>query len=92
MFSKKKENVAITIYTHEKTKLNDMDVNSFNSQYPFLEVKYTDKFHDRFLIIDGEEAYHIGASLKDAGKKCFAISLIEDRGVIEEIVRRLGAE
>ena len=92
LFSKKKGKVTITIYTHEKTKLNDMDVTSFNSQYPLLEVKYTEKFHDRFLIIDGEEAYHIGASLKDAGKKCFGINLIEDRGVLEEILRRLGAK
>ena len=45
----------------------------FNVQYPKLDVKYTRAFHDRFLILDKTKAYHVGASLKDAGKKCFGI-------------------
>ena len=89
LFSKKNEGVIITIYTHYKTKLNTLDINNFNMQYPFLKVKYTESFHDRFLIIDDKEAYHIGASLKDAGKKCFAINLIEDSGVIGDLLKRL---
>ena len=89
LLSKKNEGVAITIYTHCKTKLGNIDINNFNKQYPFLELKYTDAFHDRFLIVDDKEAYHIGASLKDAGKKCFAINLIEDSGVIEDLLKRL---
>ena len=47
---------------------------------------------DRFLIIDNEKAYHIGASLKDAGKKCFAISLMNDEGVVYDILQRLDIE
>ena len=89
LLAKKNEKVVITIYTHDKTKLSDKDVDSFNVQYPFLEVKYTGAFYDRFLIIDDQEAYHIGASIKDAGKKCFGINLIEDRDIIEEILKRL---
>ena len=89
LLSKKFEGVAITIYTHYKTNLNNMDVDNFNIQYPFLELKYTEAFHDRFLIIDDKEAYHIGASLKDAGKKCFGINLIADSGIIDEILKRL---
>ena len=55
--------------------ISDVDIAKFNSQYPTLEVKKTSMFHDRFIILDGKTAYHCGASLKDAGKKCFAISL-----------------
>jgi len=54
-----------------------------------LEVKYTKAFHDRFLILDNTKAYHIGASLKDAGKKCFGINKIEDSGIIRDIVQRV---
>ena len=50
----------------------------FNEQYPQLTVRRTRTFHDRFLILDSATAYHIGASLKDAGKKCFGIDLIQD--------------
>ena len=49
-------------------------------------------FHDRFLIIDEETAYHIGASKKDAGKKCFGISRIEDAAMISDILQRLKIE
>lgn len=92
ILSKKKENVSVTIYTVKKTRLSEKDVETFNQQYPKLEVNYTGVFHDRFLIIDDEKAYHIGASLKDAGKKCFAISLLNDSGVIYDILQRLDIE
>ena len=55
-------------------------------------MNYTGVFHDRFLIIDDKKAYHIGASLKDAGKKCFAISLLNDSGVIYEILEMLNID
>lgn len=92
ILSKKKENVAVTIYTVKKTRLSEKDVETFNQQYPKLEVSYTGVFHDRFLIIDDEKAYHIGASLKDVGKKCFAISLLNDSGVVYDILQRLDIE
>lgn len=68
------------------------DIANFNSQYPTLTVNYTEVFHDRFLIIDEETAYHIGASIKDAGKKCFGISRIGDAGIISDILQRLEIE
>lgn len=68
------------------------DAENFNAQYPTLEVKYTKAFHDRFLILDGETAYHVGASLKDAGKKCFGINLIQDAKMIKDILQRLELE
>ena len=59
-----------------KTKLYNLDVKRYNAQYPKIEVKQFTKAHDRFLIIDNETVYHIGASLKDLGKKWFAFSKI----------------
>ena len=89
ILAKKKRNVNACIYTIKQTKLTAVDVKNFNRQYPELEVKFTKCFHDRFLIIDGCCAYHIGASFKDAGKKCFAISLMEDRGIVKDILQHL---
>ena len=81
LLAKKQSGVAVTIYTFTKTKLTAQDVAAFNAQYPELEVKHTNIFHDRFLILDGKTVYHIGASLKDAGKKCFGITLMDDVAV-----------
>lgn len=92
IFAKKKDGVDVTIYTVRKTRLASQDIANFNSQYPTLTVNYTEVFHDRFLIIDEETAYHIGASIKDAGKKCFGISRIEDIGIILDILQRLEIE
>ena len=80
LLAKKNAGVSVTIYTFTKTKLTARDVATFNGQYPQLEVKHTNIFHDRFLILDGKTVYHIGASLKDAGKKCFAVSEMKDAG------------
>ena len=76
-------------YTVKQTKLTAADVRNFNRQYPKLEVKYTGAFHDRFLIIDDNSAYHIGASFKDAGRKCFAINIILDHEIVKEVLMRL---
>ena len=75
--SKKQKSVDVTIYTDSKTKITEQDIQKFNAQYPNLTVKYTAKMHDRFLIIDGTILYHIGASLKDLGKKCFAFEILD---------------
>lgn len=92
ILAKKKDGVDVTIYTVRRTRLASQDIVNFNSQYPTLTVNYTGVFHDRFLIIDEETAYHIGASIKDAGKKCFGISRIEDVGIISDILQRLEIE
>ena len=76
-FSKKKKNVNVTIYTDPKTKLTAQDIQKFNAQYPTLTILHTTKMHDRFLIIDNTVLYHIGASLKDLGKKCFAFEVLD---------------
>ena len=89
ILAKKQENVKVQIYTVKRIRLSQADINNFNQQYPALGVDYTEEFHDRFLIIDGTVAYHVGASLKDAGKKCFAINRIEDRENIIDILNRI---
>ena len=86
---RKSPGVTVTIYTYSNTKLSSTDINTFNSQYPTLIINHTQNFHDRFLIIDNTIVYHIGASLKDAGKKCFAISLMEDNNLAQNIINRL---
>ena len=79
--------VSITIYTSQKAKLTAQDIQNFNAQYPPLTVVYTEKMHDRFLIIDHQTIYHIGASLKDLGKKCFAFNLL-DSSFIPDILSK----
>lgn len=76
-FAKKQSNVSVTIFTAPKNKLTAQDIQKFNAQYPALTVNHTTKMHDRFLIIDKQNLYHIGASLKDLGKKCFAFEVLD---------------
>ncbi|HOJ66095.1 MAG TPA: RhuM family protein [Paludibacteraceae bacterium] len=75
LLSKRKENVKCQIFTNKISAQFKLDLEKFNAQYPPLEVKEFSKSHDRFLIID-ETIFHIGASLKDLGKKWFAFSKI----------------
>ena len=77
LFSKKKKNVKVTIFTAKITNTLKLDVEKFNAQYPTLEIKKFSKAHDRFLIIDDNDVYHFGASLKDLGKKWFAFSKMD---------------
>ena len=86
--AKKKKGVNVTIYTDPKTKLTSQDVQTFNTQYPTLTLNFTTKTHDRFLIIDNTTIYHIGASLKDLGKKCFCFDVL-DSGYIPMILKNL---
>ena len=74
--SKRRENVCALIYTSNFTKQLRLDLKKHNEQYPAIEIKAFDKSHDRFIIIDNESVYHIGASLKDLGRKWFAFSKI----------------
>lgn len=86
MLAKKKNNVEVVILTSDKSNIENLDIKKFNKEYPILKVAKTNKFHDRFIVIDSREMYHLGASIKDLGKKCFAINKIEDRQIIEKII------
>ena len=77
MLSKHDKGVAVSIYTHTISNQLKLDIRKYNSQYPQIEVKICKRCHDRFLIIDDKDVYHIGASLKDLGKKVFAFSKLD---------------
>ncbi len=85
MLTKKNKNVEVVILTSLSCNLTKLDINKFNKQYPTLKISKTNNFHDRFIVIDNKELYHCGASLKDLGKKCFAINKMEDVSFIENI-------
>jgi len=77
LFTKRKKNVSVTIYTKNITKILKQDLAKHNSQHPIIAIEKFTKAHDRFLIIDDNIVYHIGASLKDLGKKWFAFSKMD---------------
>lgn len=90
ILAKKRKGVSVRIYTKGGKGLSEGDIEKFNAQYPTLEVFRSNAFHDRFLILDDATTYHIGASLKDAGRRCFAISPIEDRATVQSLLDRLA--
>jgi len=87
MLAKRTKGVKATIYTAKLTKDLQQDLKKFKMQYDNIEIKELTKSHDRFLIVDGTEIYHIGASLKDLGTKWFAFSKInlEVRLIIDRL-------
>ena len=89
VLSKKKENVDVQLFTSKKAKITQSDIDKFNAQYPTLSLNYTETFHDRFLIIDSSLAYSIGSSIKDAGKRCFAVTQINEEWMVKMILERI---
>ena len=86
ILSYKEDKVIAKLYVKDiKTKL---DIDKFNLQYSNTSIKVIKNFHDRFIIIDGQILYHVGASLKDLGKKCFAINKINN-SYIKDILNKL---
>ncbi len=90
MLSKRKSGVQATIFTSKLSNQIKLDLNKHNQQYPKIDIKKFTKSHDRFLIIDKTNIFHIGASLKDLGKKWFAFSKINFD--IEELIKKLNAD
>lgn len=86
---KKNSNVKVKIYTAGKGNLTIKDIEKFNEQYTNLTVKTNKDFHDRFLILDSNEVYHIGASVKDAGKKSFGVTKIEENCFKENLLSKI---
>ena len=86
MLTKKNKNVEVVILTSDKSNIQKIDIQKFNKEYPILKVAKTNKFHDRFIVIDNKEMYHLGASIKDLGKKCFGINRIEDIDIINKVI------
>lgn len=90
LFSKRKKGVEAAIYTKTISKQLALDLKKHNEQYPPITIESFKEAHDRFLIIDDKDIYHIGASLKDLGKKWFAFSKFEAGAV--EMLKKLKDE
>ena len=90
VLSKKKENVDVQLFTSKKAKITQSDIDKFNAQYPTITMNYTETFHDRFLILDKGIAYSIGSSVKDAGKRCFAVTQINEEWMVKMILGRIS--
>lgn len=88
MFTKRKPNVDVFIYTSTISKDIQLDIKKLNAQYPNITLKQYKKSHDRFIIIDHKKIFHIGASLKDLGKKWFAFSILNIE--VNDILKRLN--
>ena len=90
MLSRKRKGTAVSIHTTKRNcDLTEKEINDFKSQYGPLSIRYSDEFHDRFLILDRKELYHIGSSIKDAGKKAFAISRNGEKTILKTILEML---
>ena len=88
ILSAKRGCVRVTIATVAKTPITETAIAKFNKQNPTLEVVHTGKFHDRFLILDGKELYHFGASLKNLGRNYCAVTKM-DSMFIESILQHI---
>ena len=88
ILASKRGGVKVTVATVEKTPITETAIAKFNKQNPTLEVVHTGKFHDRFLILDGKELYHFGASLKNLGRNYCAVSKM-DAAFIPSILQRM---
>jgi phage regulator Rha-like protein len=77
LFAKRDPKVTVTIYTKNISEQLKLDLKKYNAQYPTIEIKEFGLSHDRFLIVDDKQIYHFGASIKDLGKKWFAVSKID---------------
>jgi hypothetical protein len=78
LLAKRNKDVSASVYTRQLNPQLQLDLKKHNLQYPIIEIKTISHTHDRFLLLDNKELYHIGASLKDLGKKWFAFSRMDD--------------
>lgn len=90
LLDKRADNVTATIYTQHISQQFQLDINRHNTQYPAINVEHFNRAHDRFLLID-DEVYHIGASIKDLGKKWFAFTLMQDI-TTTELINKITTE
>ena len=85
-----KVNVSVVIVLSTKSRLSELDVNKYGQEYDNLTLIYNDSFHDRFIILDKKEMYHLGTSINNAGTKTFAINKVEDKRWLELVLEEIG--
>lgn len=84
-----KVNVSVVIVLSTKSRLSELDVNKYGQEYDNLTLIYNDSFHDRFIILDKKEMYHLGTSINNAGTKTFAINKVEDKRWLELVLKEI---
>lgn len=84
-----KINVKVILICKTKSLLKQIDINKYNTQYGNLQIIYSDKYHDRYIILDRKILYHCGASLNHAGTKTFSVNKIEDNIIIDSFLERI---
>lgn len=87
MISKSK--LPVTLVLSTKSRLSELDISKYNQEYNNLTLIYNDTFHDRFIILDKKEMYHLGTSLNNAGTKIFIINKINDERIIETVINAI---
>lgn len=87
MLGKRQKGVEVVIYSSTLTKETKLDLKKYRSQYPDIQINQFSKSHDRFIIIDRKTIYHLGASLKDLGKRWFAFSILNFE--VQDIINKL---
>jgi len=92
MLSEKAEDVHVVIISGKPSGIDELHISKFNEQHPTVELLRSKDFHDRFIILDNSKVYHLGASLKDLGKQCFAIAIFEEADSLLEKVKQLKAK
>ena len=81
--------VNVILITSNKSKLKELDIEKYSSEYDNLSVKYDDTFHDRYIILDRNKVYHLGASINHAGSKTFSINILDDEIVKELLINSI---
>ena len=84
-----KVDVSVVIVLSTKSRLSELDVNKYGQEYDNLTLIYNDSFHDRFIILDKKEMYHLGTSINNAGTKTFAINKVEDKRWLELVLKEI---
>ena len=84
-----KVDVSVVIVLSTKSRLSELDVNKYGQEYDNLTLIYNDTFHDRFIILDKKEMYHLGTSINNAGTKTFAINKVEDKRWLELVLKEI---
>ena len=84
-----KINIPTTLITTKNNYLTKIDIEKYNEQYNNLKIVYNNTFHDRYLILDNQIIYHMGASINNAGSKTFSINILEDSIVIDAIIKKI---
>ncbi len=81
--------IPVIFVLSTKSRLSNLDIDKYNQEYNNLTLIYDDSFHDRFIILDKKEMYHLGTSINNAGTKTFAVNKVEDTRWLELVLKEI---